>query len=87
LFDVSGGTGEGSGAPTDARLSEIVRLTNLLADRVLDARIMGDPVDEADIEALLKASLLLSEFGQEAPPLLDRLIRNLRAEVAEREPR
>ncbi len=83
-----GGQGEDSdGSPADARLSEIARLTNLLADRVLDARIMGNPVDDKDVEALLKASLLLSEYGQDAPPLLDRLIQNLRAEAAERESR
>ena len=59
------------------RLAEIARMADALADRLLNAQIMGHPVKESDILALLEASLLLSERGQETPPLVVQVVRRL----------
>lgn len=59
------------------RLAEIARMADLLADRILNAQIMGRPVKESDILALLEASLLLSERGQETPQLVIQVVRRL----------
>ena len=61
------------------RLAEIARMADLLADRILNAQIMGRPVKESDILALLEASLLLSERGQETPPMVAQVVRRLDA--------
>lgn len=60
-------------------LAEIARMTDDLADRILSAQIMGHPVKESDILALLEASLLLSERGQETPPMVVQVVRRLDA--------
>ena len=57
-------------------------MSDLLADRVLNAQIMGHPVKESDVLALLEASLLLNERGQETPMLLAQVIRRLDAAKA-----
>ena len=59
-------------------------MADLLADRILNAQIMGHPVKESDILALLEASLLLSERGREVSPLVVQVVRRLdEAKVAE----
>ena len=52
-------------------------MADILADRILQAQIMGRPVKESDVLTLLGASLLLSERGQETPPLVVQVIRRL----------
>lgn len=59
------------------RLEEIARMADVLADRILQAQIMGRPVKESDILALLEASLLLNERGQETPQLVVQVVRRL----------
>ncbi|GJD97310.1 hypothetical protein [Methylobacterium iners] len=54
----------------DDRLEQVARLADLLADRILNAQILGREVRDSDILALLEASLLLSGYGQETPPLV-----------------
>ena len=62
-------------------------MADILADRILQAQIMGRSVKESDIMALLGASLLLSERGQETPPLVVQVIRRLdEAKAAEADP-
>ena len=52
-------------------------MADILADRLLQAQIMGRPVKESDVLALLEASLLLNERGQETPPLVVQVVRRL----------
>lgn len=52
-------------------------MADVLADRILNAQIMGRPVKESDILALLEASLLLNERGEETPPLVVQVVRRL----------
>ena len=63
----------------EGRLVEIARMADLLADRILNAQIMGRQVKESDVLSLLEASLLLSERGQETPPLVEQVVRRLDA--------
>jgi hypothetical protein len=59
------------------RLSELSRLAALLADHVLDAQIVNRPVPDGHIRALHEAALLLREYGQEAPSLLNQITREV----------
>ncbi|GJD94533.1 hypothetical protein [Methylobacterium iners] len=63
----------------DDRLEQVARMADLLADRILNAQILGREVKDSDILALLEASLLLSEYGQETPPLVMQVVRRLDA--------
>ena len=64
------------------RLAEIARMADVLADRILQAQIMRRPVKESDVLALLEASLLLNERGQETPPLVVQVVQRLYAAKA-----
>jgi hypothetical protein len=55
-------------------LSEVSRMATLLASEVLDAQIMGRPIPDGQIRALLEASLLLKEYGVDLPPLLNQIM-------------
>ena len=66
----------------EERLAEIARMADLLADRVLNAQIMGLPVKKSNVLALLEAFLLLNERGHETPMLLAQVIRRLDAAKA-----
>lgn len=57
-------------------------MADLLADRVLNAQMLGHSIKESDVLALLEASLLLNERGQETPMLLEQVIRRLDAAKA-----
>lgn len=59
------------------RLTAIALMADVLADRVLNAQITGRLVPEADIHALLEASILLSEHGKDRPTLLSEIVRNI----------
>ena len=52
-------------------------MADVLADRILQAQIMGRLVKESDVLPRLEASLLLSERGQETPPLVVQVVRRL----------
>jgi hypothetical protein len=60
-------------APVE-RLSEVARLATLLADRVLDAQIMSQPISDLQIRALLDAALVLEEHQMPLPPLLTQIL-------------
>lgn len=66
-------------ADVAARLQEMSRLAALLADRVLDAQIMSQPVPDGHIRSLLEAALLLREHGQELPSLLGQIMHGVSA--------
>ena len=64
-------------SPEDDRLTEIARMANLLAYRVLNAQVTGRPVTETDIHVLLEASILLNDYGLETPPQLSEIVRRI----------
>lgn len=64
------------------RLAEIARMAHLLTERLLDNQIMARPVSRDGILALLKASLLLKDYGQAIPPLLNQIVQDLGDEEA-----
>lgn len=68
------------------RLSEVLRLCTILADRVLDAQIMGRPVPPDQVIALAKAARLLQVHGVDWPPLLTQMLHELAAKIDEAEP-
>lgn len=68
--------------PSDAeRLSEISRLAGVLAERVLDAQIMSEPIQDVQIKALLDAALLLEEYAVPLPPLLTQILHEVSDDV------
>jgi hypothetical protein len=66
------------------RLSEVLRLCTLLADRALDAKIMDRPVPEEQAVALAKAARFLQDHGVEWPPLLTQVLHELAGRRDER---
>lgn len=76
-----------TGEPASANpLSEVLRLCTVLADRVLDARIMGQPVSADQAVALAKAARLLQDCGEEWPPLLTQALHELAEKATGTEP-
>lgn len=61
-------------APSPELLSEVLRLCTALADRALDAKIMGRPLPAAQAVALEKAARFLQDHGVEWPPLLTQVL-------------
>ncbi|MHB2208667.1 hypothetical protein [Methylobacterium sp. CM6257] len=59
------------------RLSEVLRLCTMLADRALDARIMDRAVPPDQAVALAKAARLLQDHGVDWPPLLTQVLHEL----------
>ncbi|WP_156399132.1 hypothetical protein [Methylobacterium sp. Leaf466] len=57
-------------------------MAHLLTERLLDNQIMARPVSRDGILALLKASLLLKDYGQAIPPLLNQIVQDLGDEEA-----
>jgi hypothetical protein len=64
-------------SPSPERLAEVLRLCALLADRVLDAQIMGQSVPGDQAIALAKAAQLLQDLGVDWPPLLTQALHEL----------
>lgn len=54
--------------------AEVSRLATLLANQVLEAQMMGRPVPDELIRALLDAASILREYGQELPSLLSQIM-------------
>jgi hypothetical protein len=69
---------------TPEQLAEVLRLCTALADRALDAKIMGRPVPEEQAVALLKAARFLQDHGVEWPPLLTQVLHELAGRRDER---
>ena len=57
-------------SPSPERLQEVSRLAGALAERVRAAQMLGEPVEDAQVKALLEAALLLEESGIAQPPLV-----------------
>lgn len=68
---------EADGPAEVDRLEAIALMADVLADRVLNAQVMGRSVSESDIHALLEASILLKDYGKATPPLLSEIVRNI----------
>jgi hypothetical protein len=49
------------------RLSEVSRLSTLLADRVLVAQAAAEPIPQAHINALLAAAIILDKYEVDLP--------------------
>ena len=64
------------------RIPEVLRLTSVLAEQVLDAQIMRRPVPDEQIRALANAALLLEEHGVTLPPLLMQVLHEVGADGA-----
>ena len=71
-----------SQGPAEEGLAEVSRLATLLADQVLDARVMERPIPDEQVRALRSAALLLDDHAQPLPPLLLQVLREV--EVAGR---
>ncbi|KQP80654.1 hypothetical protein [Methylobacterium sp. Leaf117] len=56
------------------RLSEVSRLSTLLADRVLAAQAADEPVPKAHINALLDAAIILDKYEVDLPAPLGQII-------------
>ena len=63
------------------KLAEVLRLCTLLADRALDARIMGRAVPADQAVALAKAARLLRDHEVEWPPLLTQALHELAEKI------
>ena len=72
-----------TGSTSPERLSEVLRLCTALADRTLDAQIMGRPVPVEQAAALAKAARLLQDCGVEWPPLLTQALHELAGKIGE----
>jgi len=62
--------------PSD-QLSEALRLSTLLAERVLDALIMEHPIPGEQALALAKAARFLQDHAVEWPPLLTQVVHEM----------
>lgn len=58
----------------ESRLSEVLKLANLLSEQVLDAQIVKRPVPEDHLRSLLEAALLLEEHQYPLPPMLGQIM-------------
>lgn len=56
------------------RLSEVSRLSTLLADRVLAAQAADEPVPKAHINALLDAAIILDKYEVDLPEPLGKIL-------------
>jgi hypothetical protein len=69
-----------SDAPDQTRsISDVAQLAAALAERVIQAQLVGKPAPEEDIRLLMDAAMLLDECGEELPPLLIPIIQEVRA--------
>ncbi|WP_157064279.1 hypothetical protein [Methylobacterium tarhaniae] len=59
-------------------IAEMARLADLLAERVLAEGLGRGSTPIAHIRALVDAAMLLEDYGQEMPPSLERMIREVR---------
>ncbi|WCS24605.1 hypothetical protein LOK46_26325 [Methylobacterium sp. NMS14P] len=68
--------GDGSGAPS-AKIAEVQRLATALAARVRYAQLVGRPVYEAQIAALVGAARLMDEERAPWPPMVEEVLTEL----------
>lgn len=72
-----------AGSASAEGLAEVLRLCTVLADRALDAQIMGRPVPVQQAAALAKAARLLQNHGVEWPPLLMQVLHELAGKIGQ----
>lgn len=65
-------TGDAGDLPE--RLSEVSRLSTLLADRVLAAQAAAEPIPKAHMNALLDAATILDKYEVDLPAPLGRIV-------------
>lgn len=65
------------------QLSEVLRLATALADRALDAQIMGRPVPADQTVSLAKAARLLQDNDVDWPPLLMQVLHDLAPSIGQ----
>ena len=70
------GNGNGTRAP-DAKLSEVQRLATALAARVRYAQLVGRPVYEEQITALVGAARLMDAENTSWPPMVEEVLTEL----------
>ncbi|SEH26239.1 MULTISPECIES: hypothetical protein [unclassified Methylobacterium] len=79
------GNGDGSGAPS-AKIAEVQRLATALAARVRYAQLVGRPVYEAQISALVGAARLMDEERAPWPPMVEEVLTELARAIEGTEP-
>ncbi|MEE7464149.1 hypothetical protein MFUR16E_24555 [Methylobacterium fujisawaense] len=79
------GNGDGSGAPS-AKIAEVQRLATALAARVRYAQLVGRPVYEAQISALVGAARLMDEERAPWPPMVEEVLTELARAIDGAEP-
>jgi hypothetical protein len=70
------GNGEGIGAP-NAKIAEVQRLATALAARVRYAQLVGRPVYEEQVSALVGAARLMDEENAPWPPMVEEVLTEL----------
>ncbi|MEL6062228.1 MULTISPECIES: hypothetical protein [unclassified Methylobacterium] len=70
------GNGEGIRAP-NAKLAEVQRLATALAARVRYAQLVGRPVYDAQITALVSAARLMDAENAPWPPMVEEVLTEL----------
>jgi hypothetical protein len=70
------GNGDGTGAP-HAKIAEVQRLATALAARVRYAQLVGRPIYEAQIAALVGAARLMDEAKAPWPPMVEEVLTEL----------
>ena len=70
------GNGDGSGAP-NAKIAEVQRLATALAARVRYAQLVGRPVYEEQISALVNAARLMDAENAPWPPMVEEVLTEL----------
>ena len=68
--------GDGSSAP-NAKIAEVQRLATALAARVRYAQLVGRPVFEEQIAALVNAARLMDEEHAPWPPMVEEVLTEL----------
>lgn len=68
--------GDGTGAP-NAKIAEVQRLATALAARVRYAQLVGRPVYEEQIAALVSAARLMDEANAPWPPMVEEVLTEL----------
>ncbi|MGH1571359.1 hypothetical protein ACRAWG_12505 [Methylobacterium sp. P31] len=79
------GNGEGSSAP-NAKMAEVQRLATALAARVRYAQLVGRPIYEAQIAALVSAARLMDEENAPWPPMVEEVLTELAKSIEGADP-
>ncbi|MBE7249180.1 MAG: hypothetical protein INR63_29930 [Actinomycetospora chiangmaiensis] len=70
------GNGDG-GSASNAKVAEVQRLATALAARVRYAQLVGRPVYEEQISALVNAARLMDEQNAPWPPMVEEVLTEL----------